>query len=542
MSFPIKIKDITSDKHGKKLLHRLNNNDPSLTKLRLIKSGQQTYYPNSREEWALLGHMIGKNKQVDTIDFSMGHRKKPKTQCIPFYEGLQRNRSIKSFKLYSVDLRPWNSIIKDLCSFIKNNQSLEELTFEYCFIGRGSARLLSTALRCRENKSLTRFSYCHSELADESFTDILEAISPHAKLEYLDLGELYDENDTIIDRCLEMARILSKASFKGLQHLILFNSGINDVSCTVLSLAIANKPELKTLILSENTIGFEGIRSLATALANCNKLETLELHGNHFGDAGLETLMPALSGMKHLQVLELSFTMLTALRGFEVISNCKDLVDLDLCGNNLNDEGIDILVGALKCLSLLRLDLSFNNGISSEDWKLVSTLLDNPLCKLEELRVGRDNFDDEVVATYVNALINDDTLKVLRLCHGNTITSVGWEAFSTLLCNQSSIESTYFSNHTLLGFCEVDIGHDLTKRNLQMHLETNEDANKKHVAMRKILLHHHDIDVQPFFKWGLKMLPLMMKWLESADNDDFVTLKLSIIFQFVVNFSWNCTM
>ena len=72
-----------------------------------------------------------------------------------------------------------------------------------------------------------------------------------------------------------------------------------------------------------------------------------------------------------------------------------------------------------------------------------------------------------------------------------------------------------------------------------MHLETNKDANKKNVAIRKILRHYKDINMFPFFKWDLKMLPLMMKWLESADNDDFVTLKLSTIFQFVVNFSWN---
>lgn len=547
MSFPIKIKDITSDKHGKKLLHRLNNNDPSLTKLRL-KSGQKTYYPNSREEWALLGHMIGKNKQVDTITLCMRHRKRTKLLCTPFYEGLQHNRSIKSFHLDSFDLRPWNSIIKNLCSFIKNNETLLELTFEYCFIGRGSARLLSSALRYRENKSLTRFSYSFSELADDPLTDILEGISLHTKLDYIDLSELYDGNVGTINRCVEMAAlILSRASFKGLQHLFLYNSGIDDVSCTALSLAIANKPELKSLILTENSIGIQGIRLLATtALANCSKLETLELCGNNIGDEGVESLLPALSGMKHLRVLDLSFTMLTTLRGFKVISNCKDLGELNLSDNNLNDEGIDILVCALKCLSLLRLDLSYNDGISSEGWKLVSTLLNSPTCKLEELQVSRGNFiEDEEIATYANALINNDTLKVLGLGRSDWVTFEGWEVFSTLLCDRSSVESTYLSNHTLssLGYYRPT-GHDLLKR----HLKTNEDENKKYVAIRKILLHHEDIDMQPFFKYDLKMLPLIMKWLETAADIpmDFETFiderKLSAIFQFVQNCSWLCTM
>ena len=92
-----------------------------------------------------------------------------------------------------------------------------------------------------------------------------------------------------------------------------------------------------------------------------------------------------------------------------------------------------------------------------------------------------------MVATYVNALINNDTLKVLRLCNSNTITAAGWGAFSTLLCDRSSVESTYLSNHTLssLGYYRPRIGHDLLKR----HLKMNEDENKKHVAIRKILIH-----------------------------------------------------
>jgi len=547
MSFPIKIKDITSNKEGKKLFHRLNNDDPSLTKLRLIKGGQQTYYPDSREEWALLGHMIGKNKQVDTIALFMRHRKRTKLLCTPFYEGLQHNRSIKSFHLDRFDLRPWNSIIKNLCSFIKINHNLTDLTFECCVIGRGSARLLSSALRYRETKSLTHFSFSFSKLAVDPFTDIVEAISLHAKLECLELSELYDENGGTINRCVEMAaRILSKASFKGLQQCILFGNDIDSDSCTALSLAIANKLELKTLVLAGNTIGIQGIRSLATALTNCSKMETLELCGNNIDDEGLLILMPALSCMKHLQVLDLSYTMLTSLRGFEVMSKCKGLVDLDLSGNSITDGGIDILVDTLKCNpSLLSLNLIFNDGISPEGWKLVSTLLNSPTpCKLEELRVGRDNFDDEVAVTFADALSNNSTMKYLSL--GGSVTAAGWEAFSTLLCDRSSVESTYLSNHTLssLGYGGPPAGNDLLKKVLDM----NKGTNKKHVAIRKILLFHKDINMFPFFKWDLKILPFMMKWLATAADIpvDFETFidkrRLSAIFQFVQNVSWLCTM
>ena len=34
--------------------------------------------------------------------------------------------------------------------------------------------------------------------------------------------------------------------------------------------------------------------------------------------------------------------------------------------------------------------------------------------------------------------------------------------------------------------------------------------------MIKILLSHNDFDMQPFFKWEFKVLPLVIKWFERA--------------------------
>ena len=55
-------------------------------------------------------------------------------------------------------------------------------------------------------------------------------------------------------------------------------------------------------------------------------------------------------------------------------------------------------------------------------------------------------------------------------------------------------------------------------------LRLNEDANKSHVAMKKILKYHLHIDMEPFFEWNtegegerdLKALPYIMAWFERA--------------------------
>ena len=54
----------------------------------------------------------------------------------------------------------------------------------------------------------------------------------------------------------------------------------------------------------------------------------------------------------------------------------------------------------------------------------------------------------------------------------------------------------------------------------------NRDANKRHVAIRKILRYHPNIDMEPFFEWDLeeeeegeqtlKALPFVIDWFERA--------------------------
>ena len=90
---------------------------------------------------------------------------------------------------------------------------------------------------------------------------------------------------------------------------------------------------------------------------------------------------------------------------------------------------------------------------------------------------------------------------------------VGWAAFSRLLCDPSSINNTYLSNHTLenLGGYYNQSG---IPRNILEYLEWNRDQN--HPAIRKILQNHSDFDMEPFFQWKLKFLSLVVTWFAKA--------------------------
>jgi len=122
--------------------------------------------------------------------------------------------------------------------------------------------------------------------------------------------------------------------------------------------------------------------------------------------------------------------------------------------------------------------------------------------------------DDEAVATFANALVNNRSLMILEL-DGIPLSTQGQLAFSNLLCDTSSINSTFLSNHNL-----QYLGQDYLRRvtPLKPLLDLNRRKNKEEVAMIKILQHHNDFDMTPFFEWEFKVLPLMIDWFERASD------------------------
>ncbi|EJK48968.1 hypothetical protein THAOC_32196 [Thalassiosira oceanica] len=109
----------------------------------------------------------------------------------------------------------------------------------------------------------------------------------------------------------------------------------------------------------------------------------------------------------------------------------------------------------------------------------------------------------------------------------NNITERGWNAFSSILWDASSINATYNSNHTLLSLGNYQIPQDV-----EMMLRLNQGKDKSHVAVTKILQTHRHLDMRPLFGRELALLPYVVAWLEhfAKSRPD---LKLSSIFEFV---------
>jgi len=222
------------------------------------------------------------------------------------------------------------------------------------------------------------------------------------------------------------------------------------------------------------------------------------------------------------------------------VANSKLLRNLNLRYNYIDDEGLDVLTSALMHSSMLQTLSLAGNPITTRGWKALSTLLTTPNSSLEELDISHTNLDDDGALIFASALANNCKLKKFWI-YGNTmsVTAKGWLAFSHLLCETSSVNKTFLSNHTLRVIQECIVRGPEKPDDVKSFLTPNESDDKKQVAITKILKHHSEINMQPLFEWDFKRCHLSLAFSKRANacpqtsQMNINSKKLSAIYQFI---------
>ena len=219
----------------------------------------------------------------------------------------------------------------------------------------------------------------------------------------------------------------------------------------------------------------------------------------------------------------------------ETLRFCRNLKNINLRRNNITDEQLLPMIEAIKggCnTSLEHLDL-FGNRIGNAGCHAIATLLEHTNSNIQTLYLGRNQIGNEGATVLANSLANNTKLQSIWLSSNSFDQNVFEDVYCKLLCNTSSVNDTYRSNHTLvdLGLSDEQRGqHESLLSSLQ---RLNNGTNKSHVAIKKILKYHPNIDMEPLFEWDaegegeqtLKALPFVIDWFERAkvavaDEDD----------------------
>eukprot|EP00984_Skeletonema_dohrnii_P015205 scaffold6522_cov118-Skeletonema_dohrnii-CCMP3373.AAC.2 len=368
--------------------------------------------------------------------------------------------------------------------FIGKSEYLQRLNLCYLPDGEGGHAIVGGIAR---SQSL-RYMFINN-LNNDGFTWIMRALGSLSQLEEL---SIWGDNNVGPDGWYELRTLLESGVCQLKELCLQGNNYIGNEGMNVLSNGLRGiGSSLKELRLENNFIGNEGLSSLVEALQTCTSLERLHLSYNDFSSAaaGLSSLSD------WLQTAPMSLKNL-------FLANCR-----------ISDVGLHALAdGAVNQCEILALDR--NESITSTGLSYLSNSIQSDSCRVETLWLQGIPIGDDGMEVLAQGLVGNQSLTSLYLNDDNSITSAGWVAFSAALCDTSSVNSIYLSNHTIHSIWDGDDGETIPQ-DISLYLQLNGE-HPQYAARCKILMSHPHLNMEPLLHWGLKFLPLAVDWFDRA--------------------------
>lgn len=174
---------------------------------------------------------------------------------------------------------------------------------------------------------------------------------------------------------------------------------------------------------------------------------TLECHDHDIGEVGYEILnvYEEKSNLTDLYIERTNLQDVVPLCTMLRASTNLQRIKLESC--NISDEQLKSIVEATRGHNLVELIL-YGNRIGDSGCEIIATLLkDN--CNLQSLSLSRNPLSNDGATAIARSLANNTKLEELYIENTSIDTKVVKYVFTELLCNTSSINDTYNSNHTL---------------------------------------------------------------------------------------------
>ena len=458
------------------------------------------------------------------------------------------------------------------------NCNLQNLVLVNYNINNNDMKRISTGLT-RGNKSLRVLKLFANTEWSMFFTDITSTGIFLTELDlsgnYINnkgiiaLGHLLTSNKTIKSLNLYQVRGVTELGWNAftkrikdssVEYLTLTNNSINDQGLISFGHMMKNNTTLRNLNLASIKIISDGWQPdgwqplFSTLCSSKSTLKRLNLSNNSLNDAAVGTLARWLGTNTTLEHLNLHGCNGINPNGwiyfFRTLRNSntvlKDLI-VDNC-IDIRDDVVPTLVSSLSSIRSLD-SLGMGGGlwhITSEGhgWQTLATLLQNQNCMLTKLDIREkpNTFDDDALVAFADALRNNSTLCELNLSYNNNPAVSTWAALTDALCDKTSIETLYSSNHTLQKVvdeedgqvnpdCHID-GHSYHfPKDLRSVLQINRCGTIAHAAREKIIRYHmlkgNDVNVKVFLEMEQNEMPSAISWLGRNDIGLSVLFKLS---------------
>ena len=219
----------------------------------------------------------------------------------------------------------------------------------------------------------------------------------------------------------------------------------------------------ETLNLCDTDLDLEACESLAKLIPHLPDLKNLYLPFNpNIGEGGAVPVITELTAHNALELLVLESTGI----GLEdcqalsqLLSSSTSLKALDIAGNNLCQEAVELIINGLHdSTTLEKLNLAGSRFALQNSKSLASVLKTNHT--LVELHLLVCNIDPDGACQLANALCTNSTLQELNLWH-NPIGPQGAAALAEMLLKNTSLKR--------LDLCDVSIGEEGAQKLTMSH-------------------------------------------------------------------------
>ena len=458
---------------------RIKNNDPDQTCLEIEFDDIR-----DREDLPELGRLIGENTNLTKLR-------------------LLSDCNLDAVSWGDDDILQPNENYDDLCKGISNNRSITTLSLGPCFDNSKAVKIL-TPLFVNSRLSILNIGLCTNERARQLSSALSRCDNPSLTSVFINGSTDYALTDDVGGDLID---VLSRHP---LQKLTLKWTLIDRLSTIALQDMLGDSGcKLKTLTLGSTEVDDTSLSFLAKGLArNNNGLEELNLKelSEHITDSGWHNFFFLLRHgnltLKKLDLADNNIGNRGAVGLINAFATNNKVENLILNNNDIGDEGCAALGrGFGNNSSPVELDMISNSSITTIGWQSLSSIVRGPHSGLREINLaGNDSFDDDATIAWVKALeeSRNTRLRVFWLGGHEHVTSRGWKAITNLVCNKTSVDTVYDSNHTLTNISNwMGVREDMMERDVPedcyrilrrcMDLSSNFGQSIKESAKRKII-------------------------------------------------------
>ena len=454
----------------------------NITHLQKLSIGCNKITVNSAESIAVF---LSHNLKLEELDLSNNFLQT--TSAIIIFEAL---KTISSLKKVYVHINEITCKAADsIAAFLFQCTKLEEFDVSYNNLQTIGAMKIFAALKCISN--LTKFNIAHNMITDEAIEYIAEVLFYNSKLRELNLSYNYINSICALEN-----------------HLIIFNfssNTINKQTVSELSQFLSNNASLEELDLSYTNLQTAGGLEVFDGL-NVSSLTKLNICGNLIPSHAAGRIAAFLSNNKQLKELDMSCNDLQESGMITILNSVciSNLTKLNISSNNITTSLVNIADVLINATRLIQINLSCNNFIINYDDRLLNSMSKNIFQSVKVLIISCISGNATAAIALTGILQSNSKLTELDLSNNHLLAKGITQIFSVLkvsiliklnisrnnITDEAADDIAIFlSRNTKLE--ELDLSHNILTASGAMKI-----FNVNISRLKKINISHNNITAQ----------------------------------------------